>query len=88
MLFQFQNLSVKLDSLQESTKSEMTSLNTSQFEINEKLESTGIDVEKLQADSSRANIGIERLTDATIRMNETTKENTEKILFQNSEVLS
>ena len=74
--------------MEESTKSEMTLLNTSQFEINEKIKSTGIDVEKLQADSSRASIGIERLTDAAVTMNETTKKNTEKILFQNSEVLN
>ena len=87
MMFQFQNLSVKLESLEEGTKSDMTWLNTSQFEMNEKLKTTGSDVEKLQADISRANIGIEHLTNATIRMNETTKENTDKILFQDSEVL-
>ena len=87
MPFQFQNLSVKLESLEEGTKSDMTWLNTSQFEMNEKLKTTGSDVEKLQADFSRTDLGIELLTNATIRMNETNKENTDKILFQDREVL-
>ena len=36
----------------------------------------------------RANIEIESLTYTIARMNETTKENTDKILFQDSEVLN